>query len=111
VPAYTVDLSVAYRDDENGWIGETWGSIIGPQKLPFALYKLHRSPAYGLFNLRLSKKFAMVTVHTGVLNLFDQRQSRTTPTAVRYNDGSLDATGVWGPLEGREFFLGFRVAM
>lgn len=111
VPTFTVDLSVAYRDDENGWIAETWGSIIGPQKLPFAYYQRDRSPAYGLFNVRASKKVGIVSVHAGVLNLFDQLQSKTTPTAVRQDNGSLDATGIWGPLEGREFFLGFRVAM
>lgn len=111
VPSFTIDLSVAYRDVENGWIAETWGSIIGPQKLDFYWYGREQSPIYGLFNVRLSKKFGIVTIHTGILNMFDQMQSKVTQTAITFSSGLVDATDVWGPLEGREFFLGFRVAM
>jgi outer membrane receptor protein involved in Fe transport len=110
VPGYTVDLSVAYRDIESGWTAETWGSIIGSQKLPEGLFAISRSPAYGLFNARVSKKIGIITIHTGVLNIFDQTQANTTPTAIVTSD-RVNSTGVWGPLEGREFFLGFRISM
>ena len=108
-PQINLDGALTWYREDLGFTVEAWGSLIGPQRLPYEIDGRTTSPTYGLLNGRIEKEFAsgLFAIFTGVLNALDARQNETTPlvqTEGLTPDGSIG----WGHAEGREFFLGIR---
>lgn len=104
-PRMNLDASVMFHDEEIGVTAETWGSYIGAQKLPPNPYFADESRPYVLMNLRAEKKFGPVAIFAGVLNVLNTLQTDTMPLS--FETGNTENAGfVWGPIEGREIFLG-----
>jgi outer membrane receptor for ferrienterochelin and colicin len=106
-PSLNVDLSITFHDDESGLTAEVWGSHVGPQTLPASMMA-EKSGAYTLVNLRAEKEFGPVALFAGLQNRLDFTQ--TTP-AVLLDARGYDASVAWGPLEGRELFVGARLLL
>lgn len=107
-PRLNADASLMYRDEELGLALEGWGSHIGAQALPANPSGLTESVPYTLVNLRVEKTFGPVAIYAGVLNLLDETQIDTMPLEFELGEGR-DGGIVWGPIEGRELFLGARL--
>ncbi len=106
-PRMNVDASLMYHDQESGVTAEAWGSYIGSQRLPENPFGVEESEPYLLVNLRAEKKFGSMAVFAGAFNLLDSRQTDTMPLTFQTR-GVENGGMVWGPLEGREFFVGAR---
>ena len=106
----SVDGSLMYHDEETGFGAEVWASHMGAMRLPGAgetPSSVAESDPYTIVSMRLEKAIGAVTVHAGVQNLLDASQEATT-ALVSGTAGSYAADSVWGPLEGRTFFVGLR---
>lgn len=108
-PTINVDASIMYNLNEEGFAIETWGSMIGKQRLPDNSSGVTSSPMFVLLNLRAQKRFGMFTLHAGATNLLDVHQLNTMPLSFEVRHGTYNTTIGWGPLEGREVFAGVRV--
>jgi outer membrane receptor for ferrienterochelin and colicins len=109
-PTINADASLMFHDDATNFAAEIWGSIIGKQRLPENPYGVTTSPILGILNLRAQAQFGMITLHWGILNILDTKQTDTMPVA--YASGNSLVTNIgFGPLEGREIFAGVRLTL
>jgi outer membrane receptor for ferrienterochelin and colicins len=109
-PTINADASLMFQDPATNFAAEVWGSIIGKQRLPENPYGVTSSPILGILNLRAQAVFGMITLHWGILNILDTKQSDTMPVA--YASGNSLVTNIgFGPLEGREIFAGMRLTL
>ena len=109
-PSINIDGAITWQNRSLGLTTEVWGSLIGPQDLPFEINGKTTSPTYGLVNLRLEKDLGSFALFTGMLNALNAQQNESTPlvlTTGAIPDGSIG----WGPTEGREFFVGARMRL
>lgn len=109
-PTINADASLMYHDNASEFAAEVWGSIIGKQRLPENPFGVETSPVTALLNLRLQKEIGMLTLHAGMLNILDTKQTDTMPFAYTSGQKVVSTIG-FGPLEGREFFAGVRVTL
>lgn len=107
-PGINVDASVMFVDKPSQFTIETWGSLIGSQRLPNNPWGIEASPSYLLLNARIEKRLGAVSVIGGVLNALDKQQLDHTPLTFERESGRYDGSVVWGSVEGREFFLGLQ---
>ncbi len=106
-PRMNLDASLMYRNEGNGVTVEAWGSYIGSQQLPANPYGIQNSSGYTLLHLRAEKALGTLAIFAGVSNLLNARQSSTMP--LTFEMGGTENSGIiWGPIEGREVFLGAR---
>lgn len=110
-PRANVDFSVMYHNEQAGGTAEIWGSVVGRQYLPVNPSGLERSAMYTVINARYEQQIGAVAVFAGVFNMLDARQSRTMGLAFGSEPGGADGSIVWGPLEGREAFIGARLTL
>lgn len=103
----SIDGSLLYHDAESGIGAEVWASHIGAMRLPAFESGPTESNPYTIVSLRLEKDLGPTTLHAGVQNLLDASQEPTTPF-VSGGAESYSASTIWGPLEGRTFFVGVR---
>lgn len=106
-PGFNLDGVLTWQNDDLGLLVEGWGSLVGPQSVPYDVDGENRSPAYTLLNLRVEKEIGPIGFYLGAQNLLDERQVDHSPL-IHLTAGRPEGTGGWGPLEGREFFTGVR---
>jgi outer membrane receptor for ferrienterochelin and colicins len=107
-PTINADASIMYNSDPTAFAMELWGSLIGKQRLPENPFGVSTSPVLGILNLRAQKKLGIFTLHAGILNILDSKQTNTMPVAYSSN-GSIVSNLGFAPMEGREAFAGFRI--
>lgn len=110
-PRLNVDASLMYHNDDLGFTAESWGSYIGAQRLPENPYGITESTPYTLVNARVEKAFGPVAIYLGAFNLLDAKQIDTMPLDFHTDASRINSGVVWGPIEGREFFVGARWTM
>lgn len=66
------------------------------------------STAYSVFNTQLTKRWKQWEVYAGVDNILDFRQITHILSADNPYSQYFDSSYVWGPLEGRKVYTGFR---
>jgi outer membrane receptor for ferrienterochelin and colicins len=103
----SIDGSLMYHDAASGVAAEVWASHVGATRLPETEGASRDSDPYTIVNIRLEKTFGAVTIHAGVQNMLDASQEPATPLVSGTAD-AYRADTIWGPLEGRSFFVGFR---
>lgn len=107
-PTVNIDISIMYHDDQTGWTVEGWGSHVGAQTLPENPWGRSTSPPYSLVNGRIEKSLGAVSLFAGVLNILDAEQLDITPLSIDRGNGERSGGIVWGPMEGRELFIGVK---
>jgi hypothetical protein len=106
-PSLNLDASLMFSDRDAGIAAEVWGSHVGSQRLPENPFGFEESTPYTLVNARFEKSFGSVAAYVGAANIFDVAQEATMPLVYASETG-LVSENVWGPVEGREFFVGLR---
>ncbi len=70
-----------------------------------------KSPAYTILNAQITKYFKIWDIYAGVENLTDFRQDNPVLAADNPFGEHFDASMVWGPVDGRKFYIGIRFAI
>lgn len=101
---------------ESAWRGTVTLEVHGSQRLPdtrmlptdFQLAE--RSPSYVVLNAQLTHDFGLFELYGGVENLLDVRQANPILNAGQPFGQWFEPSFVWGPVKGRELFLGLRTS-
>jgi outer membrane receptor for ferrienterochelin and colicin len=114
IPTHRAFLNLAYATRED-WVFDLTVNWQGSQRLPSTAsnpepYRLAtRSPSVILVNAQVSKQWGdHWEVYLGGENLLDQRQERPILSAEAPFSDYFDSSVVWGPIFGRNVYLGFR---
>ncbi len=110
-PTVNVDATAMYANRAAGFTAETWASWVGSQTLRANPAAVTKSDPYLLVNFRAEQWLGIVALYAGATNLLDIRQSDTMPLAFQVAQGHVDGSQVWGPVEGREVFVGIRLRL
>ncbi len=62
-------------------------------------------------NAQLTKKIGIVDLYVGLENLLDFRQENPIIASEDPFGEYFDATMVWGPIDGRKFYVGLRLSI
>ena len=107
-------MNLAYETNAK-WKFDYTVNLIGSKSIPFTSanpieYQLaDRSPAFWMHNAQISKIIAdRFDIYLGVENMLNFRQENAIISADDPNSEYFDASMVWGPLMGRNTYLGFR---
>ncbi len=99
----------------NGWNFNATTVWVGSKEMPdlsdnpMATERSINSPNYFLSNMQASKTWDnRWDVYAGVENIFNYKQSNPIISAENPWSPSFDATQIWGPVNGREFYIGVR---
>ncbi|WNO08494.1 TonB-dependent receptor plug domain-containing protein [Teredinibacter sp. KSP-S5-2] len=71
--------------------------------------KSNTAPSYWILDLKVAKEFtSQLQIYFGVSNLLDYTQVNDMETPLFYEDGGFDVAHIYGPLRGREAYLGVK---
>ncbi|POY36123.1 hypothetical protein C3K47_13080 [Solitalea longa] len=116
VPRHRAVASLFYESFNRKWNANVTWQWFGSKKMPYldeayrgeiSNYKELSRP-YSMVNLQLTRHWKNFEVYLGAENLFDFRQQNYIVGASNPNEGFFDASYIWGPLEGRRVYTGFR---
>lgn len=106
--------AVSLKSKDKKWQGDLNAHWFGKQRLPDtrlnpdAFKQESFSKSYATLNVQLTKKWKTLEVYGGVENVLDYRQTDPIVNASKPFDPYFDTSFTWGPIRGREFFLGLR---
>ncbi len=94
------------------WLGEKRLPKLDPyhtahEKAKFSDFSM----SYSQFNTQLTRKFKKWEFYVGMENIFDFRQTTHVLSADNPYSRYFDTSYVWGPLDGRKIYTGFRYAL
>jgi len=113
-PRHRLLLSSSLEPKSKAWHFDTNLHWYGAQRLPFtgnnpqALRLPDTSPTFSVLNVQFTKVWKTFEVYAGLENVFDFRQLRPLLNWQQPFDRYFDTAFVWGPVRGREAYLGFR---
>lgn len=113
-PRHRLLISSSYEPKSKAWHLDANLHWYGSQRLPFtgnnpqALRLPDQSPVFSVLNFQFTKVWNRVEVYAGVENVFDFRQLRPLLNWQQPFDRYFDTAFVWGPVRGREAYIGFR---
>lgn len=88
------------------------GKITGAQKMPEITGEFARplySPAYSVWDAKLTWSYSRVKIFAGINNLFDYTQDSPLIDPGNPFGDNFDTIYIYGPILGREFILGFDI--
>lgn len=109
-------INLAYETQNKKWRFDFTTQFDGAKKLASTLTHNgveenpdHRSPAYAIINMQLTKVFRKFELYAGGENLTNYTQHDPIVSAQNPFDKSFDATDIWGPIMGAKIYVGFRM--
>jgi outer membrane receptor for ferrienterochelin and colicins len=113
-PAHKLLLAGSYEPKSRAWHFDANMHWYGAQRLPFTgnnpadFRAPEQSPAFALLNAQFTKVWSGLEVYIGVENVFNFRQLQPLLNWQNPFDRYFDTAFVWGPVRGREGYLGLR---
>lgn len=105
-------------ETRNGWKFDYTVNVIGTKRLPITTsspspFQLEaRSPSFWMHNVQISKVFNdKFEVYVGGENIADFRQANPIVSSENPQNAYFDASMVWGPIFGRNIYVGFRYTL
>lgn len=110
-------LTLSYATEERDWIFDTSFLLNGDGRVPSTKENpepYQRSESFSEFvniNAQVTKKIDIVDLYLGVENLLDFTQDNPIIASDDPFGEYFDASLVWGPIDGRKFYLGVRLSV
>jgi outer membrane receptor for ferrienterochelin and colicin len=107
-------ITTSYKTNLEKWQFDVTAQINGGGRIPstaenIEIYQREESfDAYPMLHAQITKFFKTWSIYLGVENILDYRQENPIIAANDPFGNNFDAAMVWGPLEGRKFYLGLR---
>jgi len=113
IPRHRGFLNIAYKTRNQRWLFDFTCSVFGSARLPNdgidPIFNLPASsPVYGLFNSQITHVYKKWNFYIGGENLGNFTQDNPIVSAQNPNNIYFDATKIWGPIMGRNLYLGMR---
>ncbi len=109
--------SLYFESNNKNWNANFTSQWVGAKRLPKLVQNLQhdvsgygiQSPSFTTINTQVTRKFNNFEIYLGAENLFDVRQERFIVGHENPYSGTFDASYIWGPIEGRRIYTGFRL--
>jgi outer membrane receptor for ferrienterochelin and colicins len=114
---YKTLLTVSYATEDRDWLFDTSFLLNGDGRVPSTIenpVEYQRSESFSEFvniNAQVTKKIEIVDLYFGVENLLDFTQDNPIIASDDPFGEYFDASLVWGPIDGRKFYLGLRLSV
>ncbi|MBQ2077823.1 MAG: TonB-dependent receptor, partial [Bacteroidales bacterium] len=110
-------LTTSYRTKLEKWQFDFTAQFNGPGRIPSTAsnpeeYRRDdKFKAYNIFNAQITKFFKKWSIYVGVENIFNFTQKDPIIAAGDPFGDYFDSSLIWGPIDGRKFYLGIRFAI
>jgi outer membrane receptor for ferrienterochelin and colicin len=117
VSRYKALLTLSYATEERQWLFDTSFLLNGDGRVPSTKEnpeQYQRSETFSEFvniNAQITKKIDIVDLYFGVENLLDFTQDDPIIASDDPFGEYFDASLVWGPIDGRKFYIGVRLSV
>jgi outer membrane receptor for ferrienterochelin and colicins len=114
---YKALLTLSYASEDRDWIFDTSFLVNGNGRVPSTKenpVEYQRSESFSEFvniNAQVTKKIDIVDLYFGAENLLDFKQDNPIIASDDPFGEYFDASLVWGPIDGRKFYLGVRLSV
>lgn len=115
VSDYKALATASYETKMREWVFDLTAQFNGGGRMPTpdAVNPLWKTTfdSFTVLNAQITKNFRTWSVYAGAENITDFKQKNPIISAENPFDDNFDATMVWGPTQGRKFYVGFRYAI
>ena len=117
VSRYKGLLTVSYSTEDRDWIFDSSFLLNGDGRIPDTQpnpVQYQRDDSFNSFwniNAQVTKKIDIVDLYLGAENLLDFKQDNPIIASEDPFGEYFDASLVWGPVDGRKFYLGLRLSV
>jgi outer membrane receptor for ferrienterochelin and colicin len=117
VSRYKALLTLSYATEERQWLFDTSFLLNGDGRVPSTKEnpeQYQRSETFSEFvniNAQITKRIDIVDLYFGVENLLDFKQDNPIIASDDPFGEYFDASLVWGPIDGRKFYVGVRLSV
>jgi outer membrane receptor protein involved in Fe transport len=117
VSKYKALLTASYVNEDRDWFLDTSfllngdGRVPSTQQNPLQYQRNETFPAFVNINAQVTKKIDFVDLYLGVENLTNFKQDNPIIAPDDPFGDYFDASLVWGPIEGRKFYIGVRLSL
>lgn len=116
VPKHRTVTSLFYESFNRKWNANFTWQWFGSKRMPYLSEALQsqisdyntNSKTYSVFNMQVTRNWRDFELYLGAENLLDFRQQHYIVGSSDPNTGFFDASYIWGPVEGRRVYVGFR---
>lgn len=111
--------SIYFESNDNNWNANFTTQWVGGKRLPSLVQNLQQdisgygsiSPSFTTINTQLTRKFKNFELYIGAENLMNVKQENFIVGNENPYNGTFDASYIWGPIEGRRIYTGFRLTL
>jgi len=114
---YKVLLTLSYANEDRDWLFDSSFLLNGNGRIPSTKenpVQYQREESFAEFiniNAQITKKIDIVDLYLGVENLTNFKQNNPIIASDDPFGEYFDASLVWGPIDGRKFYLGIRLSV
>ncbi len=101
-------FTLSYQTNNKSWQMDYNVQLNGDGRLPGFQDEVERYPSYILMSGQITKYFKNLDIYGGVENITGYVQENPVINAENPFNDTFDATQVWGPIQGRRFYVGLR---
>jgi hypothetical protein len=117
--SHSVGIATASYLTRNGrWQFDLTGQFNGGGRMPTPpsnpnpdtgkLWWNEEFPPFNVFLGQITKNFTNLSIYAGAENIFNFRQPNPIIDAAKPRGDNFDATMIWGPVKGRNIYIGLR---
>ncbi len=110
-------LTTSYLTKLEKWQFDFTAQFNGPGRIPATFtdnpeyVRSDKFKAYNIFNAQITKNFRHWSIYVGVENIFNFTQEDPIIAVTQPYSKYFDSSLVWGPIDGRKFYLGIRFSI
>ena len=110
-------LTVSYATKFKKWMIDITNQFVGTSNLPdlsenpVEFRTDEKSPSYYILHVQITKRFKNLDIYAGAENLTNYTQHNAIIDAENPFGEYFDASMIWGPIDGRRFFVGLRLKL
>ncbi len=114
---YRFMQSMSYKTKDKHWKFDLIGNLYGPARLPktdlnpISYQMPEYSPQYYIMHFQVTYTKKLFDFYVGAENIFNQTQHDAIINYENPFSQYFDASIIWGPLNGRNFYVGLRYAI
>ena len=114
---YKLLFTGSYATEDRDWLFDLSVLLNGNGRIPSTEenpVEYQREDSFNSFwniNAQVTKKIGIVDLYVGLENLLDFRQDNPIIASEDPFGEYFDATMVWGPIDGRKFYIGLRLSV
>ncbi|MFI5237819.1 MAG: TonB-dependent receptor domain-containing protein, partial [Ignavibacteriales bacterium] len=117
VSRYKGLLTVSYATEDRDWLFDTSfllngdGRVPNTEQNPVEYQREESFPSFVNINGQITKRIDIVDLYLGAENLLDFKQDNPIIASDDPFGEYFDASLVWGPIDGRKFYIGVRLSV